>query len=96
MVDLAACVQFAAFFHISKKLEKAINYCHRSKIPISAVNVVGGVANNQTLIEIVKTTVENKEDKMPLFVNYAPPSSGLNTDNGAMIAWAGWELINAE
>ena len=33
---------------------------------------------------------------MPLFVNHAAPESGLNTDNGAMIAWTGWELIQAQ
>ena len=60
------------------------------------MNVVGGVSNNQTLIEVIKTAVESKEDKMPLFVNYASPESGLNTDNGAMIAWTGWELIQAQ
>ena len=51
--------------------------------------VSGGVAANNYLREKIIETVKIK-DKLVFF-----PPTNLCTDNGAMIAWAGYELYTA-
>ena len=58
--------------------------------PITALNVCGGVSCNQSLISEMSEIANIYE--MPLTRN----PSHLCTDNAAMIAWMGWESINAQ
>ena len=51
--------------------------------------IAGGVSANQQLRESLAEALA----KINATVHYAPPA--LCTDNGAMIAFAGWQRLNA-
>ena len=59
-------------------------------MPLTAVNLAGGVACNLDLRRMMTSAAQ--EHGLPLTVS---PMS-LNTDNAAMIAWMGHELIRNE
>ena len=67
-----------------------LHYCDEKRIPLSGVHLVGGVACNQALQEMMRI----EADKHGLELHSCPLE--LCLDNGAMIAWTGWELKNAE
>lgn len=82
--DIAASFQHAMVDTLVKKCVKALKQAHMSRLVIA-----GGVSANTHLRE----TLETELAKINATVHYAPPA--LCTDNGAMIAYAGFERLNA-
>ena len=87
--DLAASFQKSVADVLCKKISLAIDISNKEFSNFKNVVVSGGVAANNYLREKIIETVKLKE-KLVFF----PPTS-LCTDNGAMIAWAGYELYSA-
>ena len=69
-----------------KKISLAIDVCKSRHLNFNNVVVAGGVAANNFLRMNIEDTIKKKTKK----VFFPPPN--LCTDNGAMIAWAGYEL----
>lgn len=67
-----------------KKCVKALHHTGMRRLVIA-----GGVSANQQLRESLAEALA----KINATVHYAPPA--LCTDNGAMIAFAGWQRLNA-
>lgn len=82
--DIAASFQHAVVDTLVKKCVKALKQAEMSRLVIA-----GGVSANRHLRE----TLETELVKMNATVHYAPPA--LCTDNGAMIAYAGYERLRA-
>jgi len=82
--DIAASFQHAMVDTLVKKCVKALTQANMSRLVIA-----GGVSANTHLRE----TLETELAKIHATVHYAPPA--LCTDNGAMIAYAGFERLNA-
>jgi len=82
--DIAASFQHAMVDTLVKKCVKALKQANMSRLVIA-----GGVSANTHLRE----TLETELAKINATVHYAPPA--LCTDNGAMIAYAGFERLNA-
>ena len=87
--DLAASFQKSVADVLCKKISIAIDISNKEFSNFQNVVVSGGVAANKYLREKIRTTVKSK-DKLVFF-----PPTNLCTDNGAMIAWAGYELYCA-
>ncbi len=83
--DIAASFQKTISEILIDKLEKAIRHCNKNLPNYSSVVISGGVASNQYLRKKFVETIISK-NKTP----FIPPAK-LCTDNGAMIAWAGYE-----
>ena len=90
VLDFCASAQFAAFYQISNKLEKVFQQLDTNSIDITGVHLVGGVARNAKLREIIAVACHTN-DKMLL----ACPEKTC-VDNGAIVAWNAWEIKNAE
>ena len=82
--DIAASFQHAVVDTLVKKCVKALKQVEMSRLVIA-----GGVSANSHLRE----TLERELAKINASVHYAPPA--LCTDNGAMIAYAGYERLQA-
>lgn len=82
--DIAASFQQAMVDTLVKKSIKALKQAGMSRLVIA-----GGVSANRHLRE----TLETELAKINATVHYAPPA--LCTDNGAMIAYAGYERLQA-
>lgn len=82
--DIAASFQHAVVDTLVKKCVKALKQVEMSRLVIA-----GGVSANSHLRE----TLEAELAKINATVHYAPPA--LCTDNGAMIAYAGYERLQA-
>lgn len=82
--DIAASFQHAVVVTLVKKCVKALKQVEMSRLVIA-----GGVSANSHLRE----TLERELAKINASVHYAPPA--LCTDNGAMIAYAGYERLQA-
>ncbi|MER2164928.1 MAG: carbamoyltransferase N-terminal domain-containing protein, partial [Psychrobacter alimentarius] len=82
--DIAASFQHAVVDTLVKKCVKALKQADMSRLVIA-----GGVSANTHLRE----TLEAELTKVHATVHYAPPA--LCTDNGAMIAYAGYERLQA-
>lgn len=82
--DIAASFQYAMVDTLVKKSIKALKQTNMKRLVIA-----GGVSANQLLREILTQEL----DKINAKVYYAPPH--LCTDNGAMIAFAGWYRLQA-
>ena len=82
--DIAASFQHAVVDTLVKKCVKALKQVEMSRLVIA-----GGVSANSHLRE----TLERELAKINATVHYAPPA--LCTDNGAMIAYAGYERLQA-
>ena len=82
--DIAASFQQAMVDTLVKKSIKALKQANMSRLVIA-----GGVSANRHLRE----TLETELAKINATVHYAPPA--LCTDNGAMIAYAGYERLQA-
>jgi len=82
--DIAASFQHAMVDTLVRKCVKALKQADMSRLVIA-----GGVSANTHLRE----TLETELTKINATVHYAPPA--LCTDNGAMIAYAGFERLNA-
>lgn len=88
--DIAASFQYAVVDTLVKKSIKAIKHANmqQGKIYQSLV-IAGGVSANTLLRQMLETELS----KINATVHYAPPE--LCTDNGAMIAFAGWYRLKA-
>ncbi len=82
--DIAASFQHAMVDTLVRKCVKALKQADMTRLVIA-----GGVSANTYLRE----TLETELAKVNATVHYAPPA--LCTDNGAMIAYAGYERLNA-
>ena len=87
--DLAAGFQKSVADVLCKKISLAIDISNKEYSNFKNVVVSGGVAANNYLREKIMEKVKFKE-KLAFF-----PPINLCTDNGAMIAWAGYELYTA-
>ena len=74
---------------MQRKFELILTYTKAKKIPVSGVHLVGGVSCNSALREMIEVS----SAKYGLDVLTCPLD--ICVDNGAMIAWNGWELKNA-
>ncbi len=82
--DLAAALQTAIANHLSDRVRRALDACTSRP---TALVAAGGVAANTAVRTALQTVAANAG--LPFM---APPSA-LCTDNGAMIAWAGYERL---
>lgn len=82
--DIAASFQYAVVDTLAKKCVKALQQTGLKRLVIA-----GGVSANLELRQILTEQLA----KIGATVHYAPPA--LCTDNGAMIAFAGWQRLNA-
>ena len=82
--DIAASFQHAVVDTLVKKCIKALKQTGMSRLVIA-----GGVSANTHLREMLEAELA----KIKATVHYAPPA--LCTDNGAMIAYAGFERLQA-
>lgn len=82
--DIAASFEYAVVDTLVQKCVKALEQTAMTRLVIA-----GGVAANQRL----RQQLEQKLATIGARVHYAPPA--LCTDNGAMIAFAGWQRLNA-
>ncbi|GAA0308192.1 tRNA (adenosine(37)-N6)-threonylcarbamoyltransferase complex transferase subunit TsaD [Psychrobacter aestuarii] len=82
--DIAASFQHAVVDTLVKKCVKALKQSGMQRLVIA-----GGVSANQHLRETLETALR----KIGASVHYAPPA--LCTDNGAMIAYAGYQRLQA-
>ena len=87
--DLAASFQKSVADVLCKKISLAIDVSNKKFFNYKNVVVSGGVAANSYLRKKILETVKLK-NKLAFF-----PPTDLCTDNGAMIAWAGYELYSA-
>ena len=83
--NIAASFQSAITDILCSKLSNAIKYCDKTHKYYENVVISGGVASNQYLRKNLNKTVAQLKKKC-----FFPPVN-LCTDNGAMIAWAGYE-----
>nr|WP_315043381.1 tRNA (adenosine(37)-N6)-threonylcarbamoyltransferase complex transferase subunit TsaD [uncultured Moraxella sp.] len=83
-VNIAASFQFAMIDTLTKKCVKALKQTGMNRLVIA-----GGVSANQSLRQMLSHELA----KINASVYYAPPA--LCTDNGVMIAFAGWQRLNA-
>ncbi|WP_201529260.1 tRNA (adenosine(37)-N6)-threonylcarbamoyltransferase complex transferase subunit TsaD [Psychrobacter frigidicola] len=82
--DIAASFQHAMVDTLVKKCVKALK-----QVGMSRLVIAGGVSANSHL----RKTLETELAKINATVHYAPPA--LCTDNGAMIAYAGFQRLQA-
>ncbi|MEC5210056.1 N6-L-threonylcarbamoyladenine synthase [Psychrobacter sp. PL15] len=82
--DIAASFQHAMVDTLVKKCVKALK-----QVDMSRLVIAGGVSANSHL----RLTLETELAKINATVHYAPPA--LCTDNGAMIAYAGYQRLQA-
>lgn len=82
--DIAASFEFAVVDTLVKKCVKALQHTGMNRLVIA-----GGVSANQRL----RDQLTKQLSKINATVHYAPPE--LCTDNGAMIAYAGWQRLQA-
>ncbi|ALF59925.1 tRNA (adenosine(37)-N6)-threonylcarbamoyltransferase complex transferase subunit TsaD [Psychrobacter urativorans] len=82
--DIAASFQHAMVDTLVRKSTKALK-----QVGMNRLVIAGGVSANRHLRE----TLETELAKINATVHYAPPA--LCTDNGAMIAYAGYERLQA-
>ena len=87
--DLAASFQKSVADVLCKKISYAIDIINKEHSNFKNVVVSGGVAANNYLRKRIIETAKLKGKSI-----FFPPSN-LCTDNGAMIAWAGYELYRA-
>jgi N6-L-threonylcarbamoyladenine synthase len=87
--DIAASFQKSISDILCKKITIAINIMNEKKVNYNNVVIAGGVAANKYLRKNLRNEVEKNNKKL-----FLPPVN-LCTDNGAMIAWAGYELYKS-
>ena len=90
LANVAATLQFKAFGQIQRKLWKLLDHVgvqpSLNKM-VKQVVLAGGVARNQTLRKYVKDACDVHGKELVI------PPTQYCSDNAAMIAWAGWELL---
>lgn len=87
--DVAASFQKSISDILCRKISIAINIMNEKKVKYNNVVIAGGVAANKYLRKNLYAEVEKNNKKL-----FLPPVN-LCTDNGAMIAWAGYELYQS-
>lgn len=90
LIDYIASIQYSIIAPCKQKLEVALRWCAGNNIPLTALNICGGVSCNSEL----RNLLQGVADSFDLPLIYSPPA--LSTDNAVMIAWMGWELMNVE
>lgn len=90
ILGYAASIQFAIVAPSRNKLDLALRWLQSRSIPFTAVNISGGVSCNQEL----RRLCTDLSSKYNVPCTYSEPRYCM--DNASMIAWTGWELINAE
>lgn len=101
LCNLAASIQFGILGQGKPKMKIALEWCQYKDIPLTALvskdtvfimmqNLAGGVSCNQAMKEMYGKIAQ--EYQLPLTTS----PRALCTDNAAMIAWTGWELLNAQ
>lgn len=90
ILGYAASIQFAIVSPCRNKLELSLRWLQSRSIPFTALNLSGGVACNGELRRFCSDLAQ----KFGVPCTYSEPQ--YCTDNASMIAWMGWELINAE
>ena len=83
-------MQFAGFYQIQRKLSVTLNYLEQQRVPLNSLCLAGGVSCNKEFRFMMKLAAK----RYGLKTMTAKPE--LCTDNGAMIAWMGWELKMAQ
>ena len=90
LLGYAASIQYAILAPCRNKLDLSLRWLKNRDIPFNAIQLSGGVSCNGELRRLVSEVAEKYQ--VPLV--YSEPK--YCTDNAAMIAWMGWELLNAE
>ena len=90
ILGYAASIQFAILAPSRNKLDLALRWLQSRSIPFTAVNISGGVSCNQEL----RRLCTDLASKFNVPCTYSEPKYCM--DNASMIAWMGWELMNAE
>ena len=90
ILGYAASIQYAIISPCRNKLDLSLRWLQSRSIPFTALNLSGGVACNGELRRLCTDLAK----KFNIPCTYSEPQ--LCTDNASMIAWMGWELINAE
>jgi tRNA A37 threonylcarbamoyltransferase TsaD len=90
LLGYAASIQYSILAPCRNKLELSLRWLHSRQIPFNAINIAGGVACNSELRRLISEVAV----KYNVPLTYSAPA--YCTDNASMIAWMGWELINAE
>ena len=85
VADISASFQKTISDILINKLKRAIKYCNNKFPPYESVVIAGGVASNTYLRKRFIDAISSNKKKP-----FIPPAN-LCTDNGAMIAWAGYE-----
>ncbi|CAI5461300.1 unnamed protein product [Closterium sp. Yama58-4] len=83
--DIAASFQEVAVLHLQSRVERAIQLARESTPAIDTLVMAGGVASNQ----VVRTRIAAVCKQSGVRLVCPPPR--LCTDNGVMVAWAGYE-----
>lgn len=89
LADLCAGFQAAVADVLDDRVGRAIDHCRTSGIGLTGLVIAGGVAANRMLRARLTETATSRDLAM-----IAPPIA-LCTDNGAMVAWAGVERLQA-
>lgn len=87
--DISASFQKTISDILINKLKRAIKLCNKKYPTYENVVIVGGVASNNYLRNKFLKAIINCKKKA-----FIPPAN-LCTDNGAMIAWAGYERFRS-
>lgn len=90
ILGYAASIQYGILSPCRNKLDISLKWLQSRSIPFTALNIAGGVACNSELRRLCSDLAQ----KFNIPCTYSEPQ--LCTDNASMIAWMGWELINAE
>lgn len=93
LVNLSSSYQKAMFSHVLSQTHRAVEHVE-SKYNLKklrAINICGGVSCNLKLYERINAL----KDVYP-HLEITRSSPEFCTDNAAMIAWMGWELINQD
>ncbi|CAI5946936.1 unnamed protein product [Closterium sp. NIES-64] len=83
--DIAASFQEVAVLHLQSRVQRAIQVARESAPAIDTLVMAGGVASNQ----VVRTRIAAVCEQAGVRLVCPPPR--LCTDNGVMVAWAGYE-----
>ncbi len=88
--DLAASFQSTVIRHLTRRIERGMEWCKLNEPqPLRRMVVSGGVASNAA----IRSALVNLGAKFDIECFFPP--ARLCTDNGAMIAWAAVERLRA-
>ena len=90
VADIAASFQWAAAEVVGDRTMNAIQDFKNHFPKGSTLVVAGGVAANQTVRNVLQSVADLEK------LRFVAPPVPLCTDNGAMVAWAGIERLQAD